>query len=119
MSNFYSEVNVKKARKSHKCECCSKWIEKGLPYHKQTGFVEGDFFSVAICPICKNALNWLESTGQFEDGWIPYNQVWEVIMDNFFPPHEMDLIPWQEVIPYMKERLLERLGEGVDSGEKK
>jgi hypothetical protein len=115
MSSFYSEVNVKKARKSHKCECCRRLINKGESYQVQKGFIEGDFYSANNCPICQKALDWVAETTEDGEGF-QYDMVWEIVREHLFRREEMDLVPWNQVISYMKERFLERLGESVDSG---
>ena len=55
------------ARKEHRCDECSRCIQPGLRYRKNTGTTEGDFWSLKFCRRCANAMDWLLNRGH---GWL-------------------------------------------------
>lgn len=57
MSEFFQTTHVKKARKDHRCSLCEDIILKGVPYVKQSGVYEGDFFEHKHHEVCDK---WLE-----------------------------------------------------------
>jgi len=52
MSADFAATKAVKARKSHKCEECFRWITPGETYHRTAGSWEGDFFTIKACAHC-------------------------------------------------------------------
>lgn len=49
--SFWNSIK-RKARKEHKCIYCSKTIEKGETYSRETGTFEEDFYDYCLCLRC-------------------------------------------------------------------
>ena len=52
MSDFFIEHYVSKSRKLHKCNICSKIIEKGKGYLNRKGKYDGEMYNDYICNNC-------------------------------------------------------------------
>ena len=64
MSDFCHPMTRQKSRKVHQCVCCYHAIEKGAYYCKQTGVLDGNYFTNRFHPECWMAL--LEEGDDFE-----------------------------------------------------
>lgn len=52
MMEFWSEQDIKAARKPHVCEMCGRPINIGESYCRESGKWEGDFFSRCMHLVC-------------------------------------------------------------------
>lgn len=57
-----------KARKSHRCDCCGKNIEKGETYHYQVNVDSGDIKTFKSHKLCNDILNLAYVDNYHEDG---------------------------------------------------
>lgn len=57
MSDFYSERQIKKTRKDHKCLGCREKIPKGTTAFYISGVYEGDFGAYYFCIPCRDYLD--------------------------------------------------------------
>ena len=57
MNDFYSERQVKKTRKDHKCMGCREKIPKGSTAFYVTGTDEGRFSDYYLCIPCRDYLD--------------------------------------------------------------
>lgn len=48
------------AKKRHRCEECSRWIEPGETYWRNATICEGDFCAFKMCAHCEAAAGWLQ-----------------------------------------------------------
>lgn len=67
MSEFWSSVIVKKARKQHRCEYCGAVIEIGTSYSRESGNFEGEMQDYALCLRCRKLLDSNDQTWAFDE----------------------------------------------------
>lgn len=47
---------IQAAHKRHQCDCCLKYVEKGMSYVKTVAVIDGDMQSSKVCPRCQAML---------------------------------------------------------------
>lgn len=57
---FFSDRDVKSARKEHRCDECQRMIRPGEPYYFATGKYDGYVESYHVCAHCRAASAWLQ-----------------------------------------------------------
>lgn len=70
MMEFYTE-NIRRAKKSHKCDLCGNQISIGEKYHRQSGKYDGEFFDRCLHERCNNIISTYckENNEQEYDEW--------------------------------------------------
>ena len=67
MSDFYSERQVKKTRKDHRCFGCREKLPKGTTVFYIAGTNDDGFTSCYLCIPCKE---WIDNNpGEVDDEW--------------------------------------------------
>ena len=69
-SYTFHATNMRLARKEHKCEECSRVIERGETYEHSVGLYEGEFQVNKTCPDCLSLRDTLFCS------WV-YGSLWE------------------------------------------
>lgn len=76
---FYSETQVRAARKPHRCCECGGEIAVGQPYERANGMTDGWIWSNATCAPCQEIRKAFICSG-----WV-FEQLWESIREELFP----------------------------------
>ena len=70
------------ARKEHKCECCGRMIKAGERYVRETGKVDGDFFSRAWHLDCKTVMRYYFEWLSIDPEWFDYDEAVLAVEDD-------------------------------------
>ena len=98
---FYSEYNVKKARKDHHCCECRGTIKKGDSYEVIAGMWEGDFQIYKTCLDCQSIRKEFFCGGAFVFG-----EILNDLKESLYYAWDVDLCCLNGLTPGARDRVM-------------
>ena len=66
--SFHNEIQVKRTRRTRRCDWCGELMQKGDPSVSTSGIFEGDFYQGRYHPECNDAIaRWWKKYGHHGD----------------------------------------------------